>query len=86
MRLRGSGAALEDMQRLAVHELIGGRVHQEAKMPEKIHSYNRKLNRRQQKGPVKKLTPKREAKTFFSPARDRLTSRPRQGRATRRAG
>jgi hypothetical protein len=66
MRLGGSGTAFEDMQRLAVHELIGCRVHQEAKMPEKIHSYNRKLNCRQQKGPVKKLITKREAKTSFS--------------------
>jgi hypothetical protein len=74
------------MQRLAVHKLIGRRVHQETEMSEKIHSYDRKLNCRQQKGPVKQLIPKREAKMSFSPARDRLTSRPRQGWATRRAG
>jgi hypothetical protein len=74
------------MQRLAVHKLISCRVYQETEMSEKIHSYDGKLNCRQQKGPVEQLTPKREAKMSFSPARNRLASRPRKGWATRRAG
>jgi hypothetical protein len=45
---RGVRAALKHVQRVAVNQLVGGRIHQEAEVSQKVHTDDRKLYRSQQ--------------------------------------
>jgi hypothetical protein len=74
------------MQRVAVNQLVRGRINQEAEVSQKVHTNDRKLDCSKQKRPATFAAAKGEMKELVSPTRDRLTSRTRQGWATWRAG